>query len=331
MDTTTHVSMGIALGAVATLDPAIAENAELFKAVMIGTVVGSIAPDFDTILKLKNNAVYIRHHRGITHSTPAIFFCGITIAFILHQWIAIDSEYFLRLFLWTLFALFLHVCFDLLNAYGTQVLLPFSKKWIAFSMIHTFDWVIFSLHILGFIVWVTGLSIGYLWLFIYVIIVLYLINRYYVKRMIMKRMHEQIPNVEKIILSPTFYLRKWRMVISTKDDYFVGQVQKGMIHIIDRFPRKEEPDFIYFTMAKKDRNVMAFLSFSPIYSWNIRENKERIEIRFFDLRYRSKDHYPFVAIVKINKMEKQKICSYTGWIYSEEKLQKKLQTKKIMI
>ena len=72
MDTGTHFVMGIALGGLAAIDPVISDSSVTAQAVMLGTILGSQAPDIDTVLKLKNNAVYIRNHRGITHSLPAV-------------------------------------------------------------------------------------------------------------------------------------------------------------------------------------------------------------------------------------------------------------------
>src|SRR5699024_12356323 len=83
MDTGTHVVMGVALGGLATLDPLVAHDPVLYNAVLAGTLIGSQAPDFDTILKLKNNAVYILNHRGMTHSILACFMWGILIAFLI--------------------------------------------------------------------------------------------------------------------------------------------------------------------------------------------------------------------------------------------------------
>ncbi len=76
MDTGTHIVMGVALGGLATLDPAVQQDPLLFQAIFAGTVIGSHAPDFDTVLKLRDNATYIRHHRGISHSIPAVIFLG---------------------------------------------------------------------------------------------------------------------------------------------------------------------------------------------------------------------------------------------------------------
>src|SRR5690625_3272030 len=87
MDTGTHVVMGIALGGIATIDPVVANDPTLFNAVLVGTLVGSQAPDFDTVLKLKNNAIYIRNHRGLTHSVPAVIFCGIFIFSVIYMFV----------------------------------------------------------------------------------------------------------------------------------------------------------------------------------------------------------------------------------------------------
>lgn len=67
MDTATHLVMGVTLGSLATLDPAIAQSDIGPQAVMLATIAGSNIPDIDTVLKLRNNAKYIRNHRGITH------------------------------------------------------------------------------------------------------------------------------------------------------------------------------------------------------------------------------------------------------------------------
>ena len=47
-------------------------------------------------------------------------------------------------------------------------------------------------------------------------------------------------------------------------------------------------------------------------------------MRLIDLRYRSNNRYPFVAVAHVND-DLQVVNSYTGWIFSEDKLQQKLQ------
>lgn len=75
----------------------------------------------------------------------------------------------------------------------------------------------------------------------------------------------------------------------------------------------------------KDPNLAAFVSFSPMYRWEISELENGLlEVRLIDLRYRSDNRYPFVAVAHLND-DNEIVTSYTGWIFTEDKLQKKLQ------
>lgn len=321
MDTGTHIVMGVGLAGLATLDPAVANDPTLFQAVLVGTVVGSHAPDFDTVLKLRNNAVYIRNHRGITHSIPAIFFWSVIIS--LGIYLVVPTVPLLHLWLWTLLAVVLHVFVDIFNAYGTQAIRPFSHKWIALGYINTFDPYIFFLHIAGIIAWIIGANPGTTFIVVYGVIFLYYIKRYFDRKEIVKKINEYFPTTELVATSPTMKQNYWRVAISTHDRYYVGTVENGHIQLFDEFEKIPLPNTKLFEVAKTDKNISAFLSFSPIYRWELSENERFTELRLFDLRYRSKGYYPFVAVVQID--ENYRILnSYTGWIYSEKTLQKKL-------
>ncbi|MFA1822053.1 metal-dependent hydrolase [Virgibacillus oceani] len=321
MDTGTHIVMGVALGGLATLDPVVHQDPTLFHAVLVGTIVGSHAPDFDTVMKLKNNATYIRHHRGISHSIPAVIFWGIFIASIIYMFV--PQVNFLHLWLWTALAVIIHVFVDIFNAYGTQAYRPFTHKWIAHGFINTFDPYIFILHIAGIGAWVLGASPGYTWLTIYTVIALYYIKRYMDKREITKKIIDFFPNTKQIATSPTIKQNYWRVAITTGEKFYVGTVANGHIEIVDEFNRVPLPDSEIMEVAKTDKNIKAFLAFSPVYRWEINDFDDFTEVRFIDLRYRSKGHYPFVAVVQIDD-NMRIMSSYTGWIFSEQKLQNKL-------
>src|SRR5690625_3620885 len=321
MDTGTHIVMGVAIGGLATLDPVVANDPTLFNAVFIGAIIGSQAPDFDTILKLKNNAIYIRHHRGFTHSIPAMIIWGILIASIIYMFV--PQVDFLHLWAWTFIAVILHAMEDVFNAYGTQVLRPFSNRWVAYGFINTFDPYIFLMHIAGIVAWFLGANPGYTWFIIYVVLLLYYIKRYMDKREIVQMITDYYQDVEQVVTSPTVKQNNWRVAVATPDHYYVGTVENGHIQIDDKFDRIPLPKTPLMQKAQHDKNISAFLSFSPIYRWEITEYEHYTEIRFIDLRYRSKGHYSFVAVVQINSYMQLK-NSYTGWIFSERKLQNKL-------
>ncbi|MGX2958668.1 metal-dependent hydrolase [Peribacillus sp. JNUCC 23] len=322
MDTGTHFVMGIALSGLATLDPIVADHTLTAQAVMFGTIIGSQAPDIDTILKLRNNAVYIRNHRGITHSIPAVLLWPILITGVLYS--IFSSSNLLHLWLWTFFAVFLHVFVDIFNAYGTQAIRPISSKWVAFGIINTFDPFIFGIHIAGLILWGFGFPPGYTFLTIYFILIIYYIARFREQRFIKAAVKKAIPSASKIILSPTMRYHRWKVAVIAEKHYYVARAENGKVTILDTFDRIPLPDSEILHTAKHDKNLAAFLSFSPVYRFEIAEFDEFFEVRFIDLRYRSNGFYPFVAVVHLDH-DLQIKNSYTGWIFSEDKLRKKLK------
>jgi len=321
LDTGTHIVMGLALAGIATLDPAVAENSATMTSVMIGTIVGSQIPDIDTVLKLKNNAVYIRNHRGITHSIPAVLLWPILIIALIYPFFSGANLF--HLWIWTFVAVFLHVFVDIFNAYGTQALRPFSSKWVALGVINTFDPIIFGFHVVGLIVWALGAHPGYTFLTLYALLVVYYFARFWVQRKVYAEVKRLIPNATEIIISPTMKFNQWRIAVMNKHQFFVGRAVNNEVTILDQFNRVPVPETPVLEAAQKDKNLSAFISFSPVYRWEIDEYDDFYEVRFIDLRYRSKDYYPFVAVVQLD-LELNIISSYTGWIFSEEKLRKKL-------
>ncbi|RLL40396.1 metal-dependent hydrolase [Oceanobacillus piezotolerans] len=327
MDTGTHIVMGVALGGLATIDPVVQNDPTLFHAVLVGTVVGSHAPDFDTVFKLKNNATYIRHHRGASHSIPAVILWGLLVSGII--FLFVPEVNYLHLWLWTFLAVCIHVFVDLFNAYGTQAFRPFTNKWIALGVINTFDPYIFMLNVGAILAWMLGADPVYSWFVIYSVIVLYYIKRFMDKREIVKKIKENIPSTVAIATSPTLKHNNWRVAITTEDKFFVGIVENGHIEIVDEFRKVPLPDMDVMNKALTDKNIQSFLNFSPVYRWEISEYEHFTEVRFTDLRYRSKEYYPFVAVVKLNP-DLEIISSYTGWIFSEHKLQRKLVVEDIL-
>lgn len=327
MDTGTHIAMGVALGGLALIDPVIASEPLTHKAVISGVLVGSLIPDVDTVLKFRNNAVYIRNHRGITHSMPAVALWPILLSGILY-WIYPDAN-LLHLWLWTFLAVFLHVFVDIFNSYGTQALRPFSHKWVALSVINTFDPIIFALHLIAFGVWwKTGEPVPTM-LGLLAILVLYYILRFAMKRAVTHAVEHTVPNAEEIFVAPTMSFFQWRVAASTKEAHYVGRAYGRSVTIYDKFDRLPLPtEEKVVKVAMTDSNMRAFTSFSPTYRWVIEELKDGgYEVRLIDLRYRSKGYYPFVAVVHLDE-EYDILNSYTGWIFSEQKLQKKLHIEK---
>lgn len=322
MDTGTHIVMGFALGGLATLDPVVTADPATKYAVMTAAVIGSLAPDIDTILKLRNNAVYIRNHRGATHSIPAVILWPLLITGALF-FIFPDANV-LHLWLWSQIAVFLHVFVDIFNAYGTQALRPFSSRWVALGVINTFDYFIFTMHIIGLLLWwLAGFDPSLTFIIVYAILFIYYVLRFQMQAAIRHSVRRLIPDAEEIIIAPTIRFNQWRIAVKSPEHFYVARGYRRSVTILDKYKRVPVPESVLFETAKRDKNLDAFLHFSPVYRWEMAEYNDCYEVKFIDLRYRSKEYYPFVAVVQLD-LDYNIIGSYTGWIFSEEKLRKKL-------
>lgn len=315
--------MGIALGGLALADPVVASHPVTFTAVIAGTIIGSQAPDVDTILKLRNNAIYIRHHRGITHSIPAVILWPLLIVGFL-SFILPNANLF-HVWLWTQLAVFIHVFVDIFNAYGTQALRPFSKKWVALGVINTFDPLIFGMHCIGILFWAFGANPVLIFSIMYIVIFFYYLLRFALQKAIKSAVHNELQDEEFVIVAPTMRFFHWKIAAKSKTHFYVGRAYRRTVNIYDKFEIEPIPKTEFVEKAMKDPNLDAFLSFSPLHRWEISELENGLtELRLIDLRYRSNDRYPFVAVAHLND-ELEIVNSYTGWIFTEEKLQKKLQ------
>jgi len=313
--------MLLLLGGLAMSDPTVSAEAITAGAVITGVIIGSLIPDVDTVLKLRNNAVYIRHHRGITHSVPAVILWPLIITLFLS--FLFPGSDFLHVWAWTFLAVFLHVFVDIFNSYGTQALRPFSKKWVAIGVINTFDPFIFTLHIIAIGIWAFGVNPFYPITIMYIIIFVYYLLRFALKAAVKNAVAHTIPDANDIIIAPTMRFLQWRVAASSENCHYVGRAYGRSITIYDRFTKDPLPELPEVKAALQDNNIKAFTAFSPIYRWEISKMGDLCEVRLIDLRYRSKGYYPFVAVAHIDS-DMTVVNSYTGWIFSEEKLNKKL-------
>lgn len=322
MDTGTHLVMGVTLGGLASIDPVVASNPALSDTVFWTCVIASQIPDVDTVLKLRTNASYIRNHRGYTHSVYAqlLWPTLITGAAVLLQ----GSTGWSHIWLWAFIAIMIHVITDSFNGYGTQVLRPFSKKWVAVGAIHTFDSYVFSIHLIAIIL---GLLFNfYVGIFVltYLLTILHFIRRAFVCKKMRALILTMFPDANPIIISSTIRQGEYKLAFATKDVLYVARFTKNKLDIVDKIEKRNSFLDIHMDEIIKDANVAAFLSFSPIYHHEIIEHPDYTEVRFMDLRYRNHSRYTFVAVAHVNPFG-EVISSYTGWFFNEKTLQDKLQ------
>ena len=321
MDTSTHFVTGISIAGLAHIDPVVATSPSLAHLVLIGTLIGSQAPDFDGISRFFGNASYTRYHRGINHSIPAILLWPTLISLILYFYQPIS---FYHLWIWVFLSVLFHVLLDVLNTYGTQALRPFTDKWIALNLLNIFDPFIFIIHSLGIIIWVfQTYNPSTIFIIIYLVTGLYFIWRAKSQINIKNKVVQENQLSGKITLLPTIRFSVWNIIEEMDSFYRIGVLSNEEVEWVD-IKQKQEPHQS-IVASKKDTKVAAFLYFTSFAYPEYKKTSYGYEVRFIDLRYRFNNHYPFNTIVLLNE-SLNVIDSYIGWIYNENFLHKKVKS-----
>ncbi|KIL42417.1 hydrolase [Gordoniibacillus kamchatkensis] len=323
MDTGTHLVIGLGLAGLAHVDPYVAHDPSLAAAVLIGTVIGSQIPDADSIVRLKGNAAYIRHHRGLSHGLPALVLWTLLITMALG--LIFPGASVGHIALWTGIAAAFHVFTDLFNTYGTQALRPFSERWVGWNIIHIFDPFLFFSHLVAILMWSLHLARPeVLFPLLYAIVAVYYVWRtidHAVLERGLKHKDREYREGDRYTLIPTVHFSNWNVVKRHQDGtYALGELRSGELRWVDEVACANHPAV---EASKSNPDAAALLYYSSYACAEVREHKWGYEVRWADVRYRHRKQYPFVAVVHLDK-ELNELDSYVGWV-SESKLGKKLR------
>ncbi|WP_428908855.1 metal-dependent hydrolase [Niallia sp. Krafla_26] len=318
MDTSTHIIMGIGLASLAQIDPVISENPVLTQAVLLGTVIGSNAPDFDILYKLKGQSSYIKNHRSYSHSLPILPIWAILISLTIIAFF--PSISFFHVFWWTFISVIVHVLTDLLNVHGTQILLPFNKSWISFDTIPLFDTFIMILHLGGFFCTIF-FNTGIVFLIVYLIICIYILFRFCYQQWIKQQLKNHFQQATRIKLIPKTSPLHWGILIETKEDFLFGSYFLNAFtveHVSSKI--LEYPDLI--KKSTKHPLVHDFLSSTNFAFPFVEKRKKGYFIIWKDLRFRQKKFFPYSSILYVSADGKEIYSAYSGWLYSLKQLRK---------
>lgn len=323
MDTGTHLVIGLGLAGLAQIDPVVASSGVVTTAVLIGTVVGSQIPDADGLLRFKDNATYIRNHRGRSHSLPALIIWTLLITGCLS--LVFQNLPILHTGMWVGIAVCFHVFTDLFNTYGTQALRPLSEKWVSWNIIHIFDPFIFTSHLIAIFMWSVHLaSPTLIFPTLYILLAVYYVWRTLDHYLLEIGLHRKDPGHaegDKYILIPTFNLYVWNVVKrKASGSYALGELKNGKLRWVDEVTCAKHPAV---EVSKKHENIQALLYFSSYACSELREHPWGYEVRWADVRYRHRKQYPFVAVLHMDH-NLETLDSYVGWV-SDTRLEKKLR------
>ncbi len=300
MDTASHIMLGVTLGGLATIDPSV-NGDHVAAAVMLGTILASNAPDFDTVFRLKGMNSYIRHHRGITHSLPALLIWPMMITLLLVPIFDIHTHW-VSLLLWSFLGVGLHVFLDMLNTYGVQSLRPLNKRWVHLDILAIFEPFLFAIHGAGLLLWFGfGYTPGPIFLWIYTITFAYIVIRFIQHRLLLKKVQQYI-GVDGIYhVIPTLHWLKWSFVMETDECFYTGTIRSGLVNVQDTYAKDEKNEIIQATMGMD--GVRAFLSFAQrIHVCStVQSNGDGYEVHWSDVRFWYKSNLAFGVDIQFDR------------------------------
>ncbi|MEC0228379.1 metal-dependent hydrolase [Paenibacillus alba] len=321
MDTGSHLLFGVSLAGLACLEPAVVQNPDLAHAILAGTLIGSHAPDFDTLARLKGYATYLRVHRGITHSLPALFIWPVLISVPLAAMFGV-WEHLISLYLWTFAAVVFHVFLDLFNVYGVQCFRPLSAKWFHLDTLCLYEPFLFALHTLGILVWLFvwggsgGSHIGEMFGLIYGASFFYIAIRASQRKRLIESVKNELKLSDAIChLIPSLSWFHWQFVVEGDMRFYLGEIREGRIQVQEEYSKAEYTNadthpIVQATMGTD--GVRAFLHFAQRIHVSWSEKSDGYEVQWRDVRFWYKRKLSFGVNVHLDR-DMNVVSDTLGW------------------
>lgn len=313
MDTGSHLLFGVTLAGLASFSPEVASEPWLAAAVLSVTLIGSHAPDLDSILRWKGQDVYLKHHRGLSHSIPAWFAWAAAIA-ALASWGFGVGEHILMLMGFAFAAVSLHVLFDWTNAYGVQMLLPFRKAWLHLDAVCLTDPVLVIAHAVSAVIysvsgagplakWACAISWG--------LTIAYVAWRIVHHEVVVRRVRRRYRRWRAVHVLPGLWWFRWQYVVQTDEGYEMGTIDGKRW-----LPCKHLPFSSHHECVEATRNVAAVRTLQEFakreyVSWSVESDGSYL-VTWTDLRFWREKDWPYRAEVRLDG-QMNVVAEKIGW------------------
>lgn len=287
MDPITHAVIGAALSKVT------GNGIDITQPAAAAIVAGAVFPDIDILLQKWGDYVYLKNHRGFTHSVIGIAVSSLFIAAVI--WAVFPLYNPVSLFLWSMAGCFSHTFIDLFNSYGAKLLWPFYDRKLSLSLLVIFD-PIFAAGLLGYI-----FSTGNLQYYSLGMVPVYLVIRGLLRVAINRTLKVKYKGVwHKVSLLPSATgIFRWHFVVETDKSNIVGEkriFKKGYSII-------KELDKIEDEAARKVENSHIgkfFSEFTPLFHVACETIEGITRYVFTDLRYYMRDSFLHHAVLELD-------------------------------
>ncbi|QGQ94736.1 metal-dependent hydrolase [Paenibacillus psychroresistens] len=299
MDTGSHLLMGATLAGLAFIDPAVAAHPQLAQTILFASLLGSHAPDLDAVARIKSYSSYIRNHRGITHSLPALFIWPALVSLIMGL-IFGTLDQFAHLYFWSFVAVTLHVLLDLFNAYGVQCFRPLSKKWFHLDVLSIYEPFFFVIHLTGLALWImTSLNPVPIFIAVYLLTFLYILVRSVHHSIVVKRVHLKMNQVGIYHVIPSLHWFRWQFVFESDSFFYTGKVDYKKVVVVDIYHKDRANPVIEATMGTD--GVRAFLHFTQHIHVYFTKKTDGYEVNWRDMRFWHNHKLPFGVDVQLDE------------------------------
>ncbi len=293
MDPITHAVVGLSI-AVLTGEPLAITNPAI-----IGCAAGAVIPDGDIIMQLKGDYVYLKNHRGVSHSIPMMFIYSGVITGLL--WLIFGNIALGKILLFTLLGCFSHIALDIMNSYGAQILWPLNKKRITLDLLLIYDPMLILLCLTIILPYTRGIIPPYVAVLIFAG---YLILRCLMKRraqnVAFENLGDKYKPVNFRIMPSMIGLIKWHFILSTGKEKVIGEVNifPRRFRIIDI---KKNLDKSLYKLVIETPIAKFFSQFTPIFHIDCEKKEGNYTFEFIDLRYYIARDFLHHATAVVNK------------------------------
>ena len=285
MDPVTHALIGLGISKLA------GQPMSLENPAFVGTVIGAVAPDLDIVLQKWGDYVYLKNHRGMSHSVIGLIAFAALITVVLAPFY--QGFNFLDVFLWSFLGCLSHSGIDMLNSYGVKFLWPLYDRKISFGLFIIFDPVVFGL-LCGIAFSNRGIAFQLLGL-----LISYILLRSAMLFNIRRRVKVFFGvDKQKVNIMPSMIgLLKWHFIVEKPQSKVVGEksIFGKKIKILEELKEMEHQstDKVMNTPVAK-----FFAEFTPFYHvvW---DDTKRI-FKFIDIRYYIRNTFLHHATVQLD-------------------------------
>ncbi|AEI41487.1 metal-dependent hydrolase [Paenibacillus mucilaginosus] len=302
MDTGSHLLFGGTLaGLAAALYPPAAQDGTLFAAVLTVSLSGSHAPDLDTFARLKGYTAYIRMHRGVTHSLPALPLWPLLLS-VLSAWGFGMWAHLAFLYGVGLAAVCFHVFLDWMNAYGVQCFRPFCRRWRHLDVLPLFDPFLFALHSAGLLLWMLGgIEAGRVFLPLYGLTFLYIGGRMLYQRRVVQRIGRELQLSGTTHVIPGLHPLRWQFVLETGGYFYTGVVRGAKVKVLDVYAKGSGAEGAVIEATLATDGVRAFLGFAQRVHVQAAALGDGYLVQWRDVRFWHNHQLPFGVDVQLDR------------------------------